>query len=1506
MADAMDAVLMAMLEDVLQDPSNGPIRQSFLIADIKERDDLLAVPNFVLDGLTYDDNGTAKDVPPLTKTQIKDFRNFLLDRTRKKLPIDSSTFTIQDFQQFSTSPANVCPFADTHHDVAPADKTTADPVVSTTIDSIATTTVNVPSAVENESTIDTSSYGSPTTTNSKASAKAIEFSNESKQICIHGSTSKEELDTICYSDSNFANGRFDNSILATVCDENRSSDNIISDDVLILPKKVPPDPYDRDNPVSNHCHVDAAHLCNNNIESVDIIVNSTNVAAGLGVTDNQHDEYVSFNAYSASLKVTTTSELIVAAARSIGNDAKHAQNAVFDADGPTLSISAARPLDNGAALTQHATFDDDDPHIEDAADFVSTSLASFVHDVQRIFDDSIADLPFSAENDNEADSVSGAVAAADMVPLSAKDAQVAEYGAAAAMYEDAAAASAAADVYNDAAAAIAMYADVTAAAAAPLSAVDADTTAYAAAAAMVSFSAEDPQADEYEAAADVSEAAAAAAAVVVPFSAVDAATTEYAAAAAAAGIVIHDETIFHQPNAEAAAAAVDNVLVHVDHFVPSDNTMRLDHAFRSKIDTTRYDQRICRYAFAIPTTISMRFKASSMPRNVFHSRYYCQQSEQDVVQTPPMFMPRQARQLVHHRPDSIDSRQFLSFDTSDGTTHCSLIAHDVDVHSIILYSNPNNEASTKNGETTFRQSTYAITVLILNGRTFRFKPNYDGTDLRNKMHRFTSLDSSKRSIDINNPTGTKDKGLLRADIITRRLRAIDVVTMQVLATFPRAALTTNIQTTICTSFAEVGFIGAIVLYTSPLECHRHRYTNGDIRRMERIPFLCTSAAHDRTRTRIYRVLDSVSYHSYHLLGRLIIRKIIYMNTGRDISNAKQSKDFDICRHLNDCALFMLSFEAQCLISKPTKNIVVIEMTKAIRFCSFADAIGILGIPVHTRWLDMGVADTKVLVKLRNIRDEPYSFDSITNDVQNVNGEPGSDTDVQKDGEPYDKQHRRSRNRKSDRDESARKRAEKAHEQYVRKATVVDSVVESSQGTHFVRDAKSDGEKKQQSQSLDTFEKLMIPLLTENGEPCLDDRRIPMTIMAPNPDELQGRAFLTSHDNGEQVKRARTVEALDKHEAERFKEPALVTRLYTTSVENSDRPIQNFDDHNKNLVTDDTLSNRTIIEPSHYKENDPACSSESQEDKVIFYRFHPLDLQKHMEICTGHIEMHPQGNVHCRSMANAGIEWKNGERFYQPPDKFGSFESALKYQDGFDIDKGHVKNGDYPFDWEDEGTSYIDLSQSISARKEKKLLRLAKQARLRSFRADSKDTYEFRIPKDYEEGLELDVRNRNPKRHDITALEMSQLADYDTRIDKGEVYESKISNDVPINDISYMSGDNESMINSSTVPHARSHKRHNILSYHLALSMGACGYISMNHLRSESNVSDVLSQHRGYKNSYESLLKPIFHHTGNVGYLIEHDVPRYNEDKYDPVKHHIVYLKQKMGSVETRKRLVRQS
>ena len=51
--------------------------------------------------------------------------------------------------------------------------------------------------------------------------------------------------------------------------------------------------------------------------------------------------------------------------------------------------------------------------------------------------------------------------------------------------------------------------------------------------------------------------------------------------------------------------------------------------------------------------------------------------------------------------------------------------------------------------------------------------------------------------------------------------------------------------------------------------------------------------------------------------------------------------------------------------------------------------------------------------------------------------------------------------------------------------------------------------------------------------------LPLKVMAPHPNGLEGRTFLTNPEQCGQVKRARIVEAIDKHEAERLKDPAWV-------------------------------------------------------------------------------------------------------------------------------------------------------------------------------------------------------------------------------------------------------------------------------------------------------------------------------------------------------------------------------
>jgi hypothetical protein len=86
--------------------------------------------------------------------------------------------------------------------------------------------------------------------------------------------------------------------------------------------------------------------------------------------------------------------------------------------------------------------------------------------------------------------------------------------------------------------------------------------------------------------------------------------------------------------------------------------------------------------------------------------------------------------------------------------------------------------------------------------------------------------------------------------------------------------------------------------------------------------------------------------------------------------------------------------------------------------------------------------------------------------------------------------------------------------------------------------------------------------------------------------------------------------------------------------------------------------------------------------------------------------------------------------------------------------------------------------------------------------------------------------------------------------------------VPINDISYVFGDNETMINISSFPHARLHKRNNILTFHFVRSMISRGFNALNHLTSENNLSDILAKHWSHASIY-NLLRPVFHHQGNT-------------------------------------------
>jgi hypothetical protein len=72
-----------------------------------------------------------------------------------------------------------------------------------------------------------------------------------------------------------------------------------------------------------------------------------------------------------------------------------------------------------------------------------------------------------------------------------------------------------------------------------------------------------------------------------------------------------------------------------------------------------------------------------------------------------------------------------------------------------------------------------------------------------------------------------------------------------------------------------------------------------------------------------------------------------------------------------------------------------------------------------------------------------------------------------------------------------------------------------------------------------------------------------------------------------------------------------------------------------------------------------------------------------------------------------------------------------------------------------------------ASREKKLLRMANQAKLRSFNTTPRFKYGFEIPRNYHHAVLLDNRNGNTKWQDAAKLEFDQLDEYSTFEDYGD-------------------------------------------------------------------------------------------------------------------------------------------
>ena len=63
---------------------------------------------------------------------------------------------------------------------------------------------------------------------------------------------------------------------------------------------------------------------------------------------------------------------------------------------------------------------------------------------------------------------------------------------------------------------------------------------------------------------------------------------------------------------------------------------------------------------------------------------------------------------------------------------------------------------------------------------------------------------------------------------------------------------------------------------------------------------------------------------------------------------------------------------------------------------------------------------------------------------------------------------------------------------------------------------------------------------------------------------------------------------------------------------------------------------------------------------------------------------------------------------------------------------------------------------------------------------------------------------------------------------------------------YLFGDNESVINSSTIPYSKLHKRHTALSFHRVREAKASKIKAFLYITGKLNPADILSKHWGYQ------------------------------------------------------------
>ena len=81
--------------------------------------------------------------------------------------------------------------------------------------------------------------------------------------------------------------------------------------------------------------------------------------------------------------------------------------------------------------------------------------------------------------------------------------------------------------------------------------------------------------------------------------------------------------------------------------------------------------------------------------------------------------------------------------------------------------------------------------------------------------------------------------------------------------------------------------------------------------------------------------------------------------------------------------------------------------------------------------------------------------------------------------------------------------------------------------------------------------------------------------------------------------------------------------------------------------------------------------------------------------------------------------------------------------------------------------------------------------------------------------------------------------------------------IPINEKSYLFGDNASVVISGTTPQSALRKRHSLLCYHRVREAVASEMMVFSHMPGDSNPADIVSKHWGYQQVWPMLRSILF-------------------------------------------------